>query len=487
MSQAASPSASDPKHQLRRAMGFWDLLLFNIASVLGPRWIAVAANNGSSSISLWVLAAAFFFLPTTLIITELSTRFPEEGGLYVWTKKAFGEFHGFVAGWTYWVYTFFYFPGLLMASVAMSVYAGGNAAAHLAENRTFLLVGSVLLLFAAVALNIVGVGIGKWLQNAGGVGTYLPLLMVIGMGAYLWRTHGAATHFTWSNVMPQWNWDTLNFWPKIAFAYSGLELASSMSEEIRNPETTFPRALFGSAISIVLIYVAATMALLAILPAHAVDPKAGVFQALTTGSTTLHVALFGIIAAVFVTFGNAGGVGSTVAGVARIPFVVGIDRYMPAAFGKIHPRWRTPWVSMLVQALVSVTILLVIQLNETADNAYYILVDATNILYFIPFVYIYFSVIRLAYVEKREKSKDVVLIPGGKAGVWLAGSIASAVTLAAIALSFVPQADEAHKWLFETKLISGTLGGVLFGLVLYYRGARAKAREAAEAAKAAAI
>ena len=93
--------------------------------MLGPRWIAVAAHNGSSSISLWMLAAVLFFLPTTIILTELSTRFPEEGGLYVWTKKAFGEFHGFVAGWTYWVYTFFYFPGLLMASVAMCAYVGG--------------------------------------------------------------------------------------------------------------------------------------------------------------------------------------------------------------------------------------------------------------------------------------------------------------------------------------------------------------------------
>jgi amino acid transporter len=484
VTEPASPSsaATDPKKQLRRAMGFWDLLLFNVASVLGPRWIAVAANNGSSSISLWVLAAVLFFLPTTLILTELSTRFPEEGGLYVWTKKAFGEFHGFVAGWTYWVYTFFYFPGLLMASVAMSVYAGGNAAAHLADNRTFLLAGSFLLLFAAVALNIVGVGIGKWLQNAGGIGTYLPLLMLIGMAAYLWHTNGSATHFTWPNVMPRWNWDTLNFWPKIAFAYSGIELASSMSEEVRNPQTTFPRAIFGSAISIVLIYVAATMALLAILPAHAVDPKAGVFQALTAGSVTLRIGFFGIIAAVFVTFGNAGGVGSTVAGVARIPFVVGIDRYMPAIFGKIHPKWRTPWVAMLVQAVISLAILFITQLNETADNAYYILVDATNILYFIPFVYIYFSVIRLAYVEKREARDGIVLIPGGKIGVWLAGSVASIVTLGAIVLSFVPETGEAHKWLFETKLIAGTLGGVLFGLVLYWRGARAKAREAAQSA-----
>ncbi len=126
MSQAANGSP-DPIKQLRKEMGFWDVLLFNIATVLGPRWIAAAAHNGTSSISLWVLAALFFFVPTAFVITELSTRFPHEGGLYVWSKEAFGDFHGFVAGWTYWIYSFFYFPGLLLASAAMGAYIGGSS------------------------------------------------------------------------------------------------------------------------------------------------------------------------------------------------------------------------------------------------------------------------------------------------------------------------------------------------------------------------
>src|SRR5258706_9904556 len=146
-------------------MGFWDVLLFNIATVLGPRWIAAAAHNGTSSIRLWVLVAVLFFVPSALVINELSSRFPEEGGLYVWTKEAFGDFHGFVAGWTYWIYTVFYFPGLLLASAAMTAYVGGSKAAWLAESRTFLLVGSLVLLLVAVFLNIVGLQIGKWLQN----------------------------------------------------------------------------------------------------------------------------------------------------------------------------------------------------------------------------------------------------------------------------------------------------------------------------------
>lgn len=481
MSETSSLS-SDPKKQLRRVMGLWDVLLFNIAAVLGPRWIAAAAHNGTSSISLWVLAALFFFLPTTFVIVELSTRFPHEGGLYIWSKEAFGDFHGFVAGWTYWVYTFFYFPGLLMASAAMAAYIGGGGAAYLAENRTFLVVVSLILLFIAVFLNIVGLNIGKWLQNAGGVSTYVPLLMLVGMGAYLWHAHGSVSHFTWSSVKPSWNWGTVNFWPQIAFAFVGLELCSSMSEEVRNPHKTFPRAVFGSGALIALIYIAGTFALLAILPAGNVDPKSGVFQALTTGSTMLGIGFFGIMAACFVTVGNAGGVGSTVAGVARIPFIVGIDHYLPAAFAKVHPKWKTPWVSILVQAVISGAILLVIQVNETANSAYQILVDAATILYFIPFLYMYAAVIKLAYRDDRRASENFVLIPGGKAGVWVAGSLGFLVVVAAIVLSLIPPAEATNKWIFEAKLVGGTAVAVLIGLSLYYRGVRAKAREAARLA-----
>ena len=185
MSDAEPPIvAADPKSQLRKTMGFWDVLLFNIATVLGPRWIAAAGHNGTSSISLWVLAAVFFFVPGALVINELSSRFPEEGGLYVWSKEAFGDFHGFVAGWTYWIYTVFYFPGLLLASASMSAYIiGGRGSGSLSQDRTFLLSVSLGLLLVAVVLNIIGLNIGKWLQNAGGVGTYVPLLMLVGIAA----------------------------------------------------------------------------------------------------------------------------------------------------------------------------------------------------------------------------------------------------------------------------------------------------------------
>jgi glutamate:GABA antiporter len=460
-------------------MGFWDVLLFNIAAVLGPRWIAAAAHNGTSSMSLWILAALCFFVPTALVIIELSTRYPSEGGLYVWSKEAFGEFHGFVAGWTYWVYSFFYFPGLLLASASMSAYIGGPGFGVLSHDKRFLVGVSLVLLFIAVIMNIIGLNIGKWLQNAGGVGTYVPLMMLVGVAAVLWHRQGSVTQFTWANMLPHWDWDTVNFWPQIAFAFVGLELASAMSEEIRDPRRTFPRAIYGSGALIAIIYIVATVAVLAILPASAVNVDSGAFQAITVASTILKIGAFGMIAAFLVTIGNAGGVGTTVAGIARIPFVVGIDHYMPAVFGKIHPKWRTPYIAILVQALISAAVLLLSQINEKAQYAYQGLVAAATILYFIPFLYMYAAAIKLASRPDRVTDSHAVLIPGGRLGVWIAGSLGFLVVSMGIILSFIPPGDSENKFIFEVKLVSGTAAAILVGLALYYRGAKEKRRAAA--------
>ena len=467
-------TAADPKSQLRKTMGFWDVLLFNIATVVGPRWIAAAGHNGTSSISLWIIAAVFFFVPGALVINELSSRFPEEGGLYVWAKEAFGDFHGFVAGWTYWIYTVFYFPGLLLASASMAAYILGPNGSALAQDRAFQLWISIGLLIVAVGLNIVGLNIGKWLQNAGGVGTFLPLAILVALGALLAFRHGSVTHFTTRNMLPAWNWDTVNFWSQIAFAFTGLELVSAMSEEVRDPRRTLPRAVYGAGALIAFIYIAGTFAILALVPAANLDPQSGVFNAIAVGSIVLKIGFVGILAAVLVTFGNAGGVGSTVAGIARVPFVVGIDRYLPEAFGKIHPRWKTPWISILVQSTLSAALLLVSQINDTTRGAYQSLVDVAIILYFIPFLYMFAAIIKLGRRTDRASNPHAILVPGGQAGLWICGGLGFAVVLIGILVSLIPPGDTSSRFFFLMKVVLATVGSILLGLVLYWRGARSK-------------
>jgi amino acid transporter len=223
----------------------------------------------------------------------------------------------------------------------------------------------------------------------------------------------------------------------------------------------------------------ATIALLAIMPGASVDPRNGVFQAISTASVPLGLAWFGMVAAMLVTVGNAGGVGATVAGVARVPFVAGIDNYLPAFFGKIHPRWKTPYISILIQAGISAFILVISQINATVVEAYQFLVDMAVILYFIPFLYMYAAAIKLAYRQDRAAGAQAVLVPGGKAGIWLTGLLGFIITLASIGFAAIPPGDVKSKPLFEAKLLFWTVAFIGSGLILYFRGATKKTEVAA--------
>src|SRR5260370_2311979 len=151
-------------------------------------------------------------------------------------------------------------------------------------------------------------------------------------------------------MLPVWNWDTVNFWSQISFAFSGRELVSAMSQEVSKPQKTLPRAVYASGVLIAGMYIVATVAVLALAPAAEVSTTSGVFHAITAGSIALKIGALGILAAVVVTVGNAGGVGSTVAGIARVPFVVCVDRLLPSTFGKIHSRCQSACGSILVDS-----------------------------------------------------------------------------------------------------------------------------------------
>src|SRR5438270_10178610 len=96
-------SGEEGTKTLRRELRLRDLVFFNICAVVSLRWVAAAAHAGAGSLLLWVIAALFFFLPSAITVAGLSRRFPQEGGMYVWTKHAFGDQHAFLCGWFYFI------------------------------------------------------------------------------------------------------------------------------------------------------------------------------------------------------------------------------------------------------------------------------------------------------------------------------------------------------------------------------------------------
>lgn len=487
-------------NKLKKGMGLFDLVLFNIVAIVGLRWTAVAAGVGPSSIIMWVAAMILFFIPSALVVIELSSRFPDEGGIYVWTREAFGEFEGYMCGFCYWVNNLIYYPNLLIFVSSVFLYVGGSKFLHLEKNSLYPVAFSLIVLWLAIGLNTVGLKAGKWVQNIGGLGTWIPATLLVIAGVIAWFRFGSANAFA-DNLLPDFkNMDIISTFATFCFGFAGLELLSCMGEEVQNPRRNIPRAIVISGVVIALIYILATSALLIILPSKDINIISGVVQVIAKVGEKLNILWIAPVIALLMTFGGIGGCGAWLSGTARIPFVMGLDKYMPAWLTKVHPKWGTPANAILAQGVVS-TLFILMTLGSNVKESYKMLVNATMLLYYIPYVYMFLAFIAIKMKDLKREPDDNLRENDGEINnetgnitrkgsgepvpnnngkkahfnfpVWL-GVVGLITTVFAIFISLAPPPEALNVAEYEIKLIGGTMMFVVLGIVMFLWAQRGK-------------
>jgi amino acid transporter len=449
---------------LRRVLTLRDVVLFNLVAIIGLRWLATSAKAGPAALVLWLLAAALFFVPQGLCVADLTRRFPEEGGIYEWTKRALGEKHAFLCGWSYWMSNVTYYPMLLISTSVIATFAFGKGESSLASDWHYVLPVTLGALWLAVWLNIVGLSTGRWLQNIGGIGTYVPGVVLVGLGvAALVTGAPAANPMPAASFVPNLtDFGSLNLWASIAFAFGGLELSASMGGEVENANRNLPRAVLISAPLVAAVYILGTGALLWFVPTGELNIVSGLLQGVSRGAQAVSPTLMWLVpfVAIATTIGQVGGVGAWLSGPARVAFVIGIDRVFPPAFGELHPKWGTPWVAILVQAALATVALLLSLLGKgtTVETVYVILLDTAVLLYFIPFAYLFVS-----YYKLRE---------GRTARAALIGGCGALVTIFAMVIAMIPPSGTSNPLLFFVKVAGGAGAFLGAGGVLYWRSQR---------------
>src|SRR3981081_1676785 len=471
--RSADASIAKDPNKLKRVLGFRDLVLFYVVTGISLRWIATAAAAGPSSIIVWIGAWLCFYMPLALSVLELSSRYPSEGGLYVWSKRAFGDFSGFMSAWTYWTSNLPYFPAVLYFAASNVLFMRQTAWEHLSNNATFYIVFSLLTLSAATLMNIVGLDVGKWLHNIGALAMWIPVAIVIVMGFVAWHRYGSATSFTLHSMTPSFHFNDIIFWSVLTFAFGGCETASFMGEEIKNARRSIPFALLFGGVTVTICYILGTVCVLVALPSSEVNSLQGLVQAVS--KTASRVGFPGVlpVAAFLIALSNIGAAGAYLAAVARLPFVAGLDRFLPPAFGALHPRWKTPWVALLTQFALGVVFIFLGQAGTSVRGAYDVLVSMGVIFYFIPYLYLFASMIRL---QREPAGPDVIRVPGGKNVARLVATVGFLTTTLTIALSLIPQPDEPNKPLALLKILGGQGGVVVVGVLIYMAGKRRAAR-----------
>jgi amino acid transporter len=442
-------TTQEAEPQLERELGLRDLVLFLVPCICGPRWIAYAASAGSGTVTLWLLTALIFVAPLGIAVAALMAKYPGAGGLYVWAREDFGPWHGFLAFFTYWISIAFTLPSAAVIAMSVGVFALGPSFGYLADSRWFLLTASLTAIWIALGTNIVGLKIGKWTENLGGLATGVLGVLLVVMAALVWSRRGSASSL---NPLPEWNWHTVQVWSVISFALSGLEVAGLMGAEIRKPERTVVPAAWIASLFAAAFYVVNTLALLVLLKPGAISELHGLGDGGAVAASVLGTRWLAPVIATLVLLNAVGAFGGLGASVSRMPYVAGVDHLLPAAFGRVHPRWHTPHISLLTLGAVATLLLIAVQVGDTFKAAVNARVSLMVIAGFIPYLNIFAS--------------------AWKAGRKVAAVSGELATLITLVCSVVPGQDVTNVWLFEFKIIAGSLGVVALAWLVYRRNSR---------------
>jgi len=454
----ANRNSPEPPH-LRRVLGRWDLVLLFVVAVFNLNVVPSIAANGGVTLWLWVLSLLLFFLPQGVAVIELAHRYPGEGGVYLWAKEVFGDFHGFLSGWCYWTNNMLYVPTVMLYFVGVSAFALGSKHYALADNRAFALGASLALLLVLAVLNVIGLGVGKWINNLGGIGTGMAAAALIGLGLIVWFRFG--TPLTGADFqIPRHPRFVLNSFGVICFGLVGLELASVMGDEIRDPQRTLPGAVaWGGAIS-GFLYLAVTLVLLLAVGKEDISVLQGIVQAVSHMAKEVGVPWIVAPFAVLLSISIAGIGSAWLAGSARIPFVAGLDSYLPAWLGRVHPRFGTPHMALMVHAGVSMLLCIMYFAGAGVQEAFQTMLSLAVVLQLVPFVYVFAALLKLSWSGRASEGyyRKGVLTAAGASGL--------VTTLLGIALVFFPAQQITSIWLYEVKMAGGTLG--LMGLAAFF-------------------
>jgi glutamate:GABA antiporter len=446
---------------LKRVLGQRDLILLFVVAVFNLNVVPSIAANGGVTIWLWIISLALFFWPQGIAVIELAHRYPGEGGVYLWAKELFGDFHGFFSGWCYWTNNMLYVPTVMLYFVGVSVFILGPSHASLADNKTFALWTSIILLLALAALNIVGLGVGKWINNLGAIGTGIAAAVLVTLGVLVTSKNGFTVTAADFRVPPDPRF-LLNTFGVICFALVGLELASIMGDEIKDPQRTLPGAVLWGGVISGLLYIGATLTLLVAVGRSGISVLQGIVQAVAQMAGQFGLSWIVPAFAVMLSVSIAGIASAWLGGSARIPFVAGLDSYMPAWMGRLHPKYATPYAALLVHVTISIALCVVFFRFSSVQAAFQTMLSLAVVLQLVPYLYVFAALLKLAARKSDTEgvySKPVLILSG------ISGLV---TTILGIGLQYFPPQLVTSLLTYELEMVLGTMFFVCLAAYFFF-------------------
>jgi glutamate:GABA antiporter len=348
---------------------------------------------GLASVFLYVIPAALFLLPVSLVAAELASGW--EGGVYNWVRQGLSPRLGLVAVWCQFAQTIFYYPALL-------AYVGSTLAyiidPTLASNGIYTAAMIIILFWGGVLISTRGVGLVAKLSSSGTViGTLIPgAVLVVLAVVYLVQGNHSAAPMNVHHLVPAWSGlASIVLVVNSFFTYAGIEVNAVHVDSLRDPGRQYPRAMFVATAVVLAIFILPTLAISWVIPTHKISLTAGVMQAFDSLLHHFDVAFAVPVIAVALGIGALAGMMAWLDGPAEGLLDIGREQgYLPPYFQR-SKRQGVEVRILTAQGVVITVIGLLYALVPTVSNAYWIFAAMATQVYLITYVLMFVAAVKL--------------------------------------------------------------------------------------------
>jgi len=457
---ASLTSAAKPKGFQKVLKGL-DLTLFTVCAILVIDTLAPSAAIGASSISWWIITLVLFFIPYGLITAELGTTYPEQGGLYVWVKRAFGEKWAARSTWLYWINVALWMPSVYV------LFAGIFSQLFMPElELTGQITIGIVMTWITVGIGVIATRTGKWFPNIGAFFKAI-IMVVIGVGAILYASkNGVANDLSFSAILPSWD-AGLAFLPVIVYNFMGFELMSGAGDEMTNPGKDIPRAIIIAGILIAVFYLLGTIGMLLAIPLDQLGLVSGIIDVLqilfgTTGIGGVMVVVLGV-AALYTLLAN---MVTWTMGANRTAAEAANEGELPAIFGRLHPVNKTPVGAYLLTGAISTLVLVVYGfMAGSNEELFWTLFAFSSIIFLLPYLALFPAFLKLRQTDVN--AKRPFQIPGGMPLAATIAVICEIFIIQAI-LFFIWVPGQPIDWAYAVPVLVGVLVTIVAGEILLW-------------------
>lgn len=445
--------------QQPKTFGLFSMTLFAVSAMLVLDTVATSAAIGVQGLSFWLLLGVLFFIPYGFITAELGSAWPQEGGIYVWVREAFGQRLATLVAFLYWLSQPFWAPSVfVLFTYTLAAVFWPDMSQLSAE---LVVIG---LIWAVVVIGILPVSWSKWVNNASAAAKVLVMVGIGAIGIAYAVRNGTANSFSADQWAPSFglNW---GFLPIIIYSFMGFELMNSAGAAIKQPKRDVPKMILLSGAILLGAYMLATFGILASLKVDDLSIVTGIadamklsFDSVLGGYNWLYELLMVVLLFTFI-----GNMITWSIGANHSMAATGLDKKAPGIFGHVNQRFHTPDYAFVLMGVIATAVTVInYGLFASKESVFWTVFALSSIIFLLPYLLIFPALLVLRV--KRPDTPRPYRVPGGKAGAWLWVILCETGMVFTIIAFFWLVPEGTSKTLFWGFTGGGTLIAIAVGL-----------------------